>query len=85
MQICCSERDGRSVLDPYMELWRRWEDSVKGGSIRQRISRKSQRPAIAVFCTLALPYYLTNFDATGLVDEKHFLPALQVVWRGSPA
>ena len=81
MQICCSERDCRSVLDPYMELWRRGEDSVKGGSISQGISMEPQRLAITKFCILALPDYLANFDTPGLVDEKHFLPALQVVWR----
>ena len=80
MQICCSERDCRSVLDSYMELWRRGKDSVKGGSVSQRVSMGSQRLATAISLTLTLPYNLTNLDATGLVDEKHFLPALQVVW-----
>ena len=64
-----------------MELWRRWEDSVKGGSVRQGVSVRIQRLAIATSFMLAIPYYLTYLDATGLVDEKHFLPALQVVWR----
>lgn len=85
MQICGSERDCRSILDSYMELWRRWQDSVKGGGVGQRISMRSQRLAIAKSCTVILPYYLTDLDATGLVDEKHFLPVLEVVGRGSPA
>ena len=42
---------------------------------------ESQRLAIAMSFTLALPYNLTNLDAPGLVDEEHFLPVLQIVWR----